>query len=576
MKTTFLRSSVVLIFAAAAARLLGTVSPASGDVVMRAMRDELARSVTQLQMENLPKPYFISYHIQQHRNQGTAAEFGSTTSQFDAKNRRLVVQVRVGTPALDNTNFQAGFGSTMTDVLGSPLSVDDDYAVLRRQIWLATDRAYKSAVEQLSRKKAALENKNRTDDTPDFSAQPPANLADVTPGAPIDLEVAGTLARELSAVFRELPGVATSAVRISSEDESTWYVNSEGSSFVREVGGVSLVASAGTQAADGAPINDAYEVFRRRWSELPAKSELVAAIRGLGLEVTNGREAAMIDPYNGPVLFEGQAAAELFGQVFAVHLVGRKPAVVDSSLPAGFGAEPENPFLDKLGARVLPDFLSVTDDPTATSVGGVPVVTATKVDDEGVPTAAVRLIENGRLKTLLVSRAPVRGVLASTGSLHGTTPLPTTLVVASSEGRDAAALKAELLKNVQQRNKPYGVIVRRIVGGGQAQAVIMSALRGNARVVNTVVAVKVFPDGHEEPLRNVQVAGLDATGFKDILASGSQPYVTVVPFRVAPIGGSNVVSIAVPSLLFEDVTLKKPAGQLTKPPIAKHPYFEKM
>lgn len=576
MKTTLFSS--LILAAALAGRAAQT--PAPDDTMMRAMRDELARSVAQLQMENLPKPYFISYAVQQHHMQSAAAEFGSTVGRSDSTYRRLVVQVRVGTPQLDNTNFRSAMPSYL-ETFGSQLSLDDDYATLRRQIWLATDKAYKAAVEQLARKKAALENKTDTDDTPDFSAQPATTTSDVEPAVSIDLDAAVALVRELSAEFRQQPAVATSNVRAVAEDESMWYVNSDGTSFVREKPMVGIMVAAATQAPDGGSIADHYQVFRHRWTELPAKAEIVTAIRALAEELTRQQEATMIEPYNGPVLFEGQAAAEVFAQAFAVNLVGRKVPVAEST-PMGMSmsslSNPENPFLDKLGARVLPESMTVIDDPTLKEFAGVPLLWSTKVDDEGVPTAPVHLVEKGRLKTLLVSRAPVRGVPASTGSLHGSMPSPTNLIVKSAEGLDAQALRAELLKNVQQRGKTYGVIVRRVGNPDQRfqAAAVISMLRGGRRVEPAIVAVKVFLDGHEEPLRNVEIAGVESAAFKEILAAGNEPYVTTMPFRVGILStGPNAISVAVPSLLFEDVTLKKPTGQIPKPPVSKHPFFDR-
>src|SRR6185436_11897113 len=159
---------------------------------------------SQLQLEGLEKPYFISYRMMDARAETVGAQFGSTVDRSESRGRSVAVEVRVGSPDLDNTNFPTGgFGGG-----GNPafsLATDDHYDVLRRQLWLATDRAYKQAVEQLSRKKAILQNRTRTDVLPDFSPQPPATITDLRPGKPLDLNQAEALARELSALFREAP-----------------------------------------------------------------------------------------------------------------------------------------------------------------------------------------------------------------------------------------------------------------------------------------------------------------------------------------------------------------------------------
>lgn len=559
MKTFFraFRPSLLALLASLPSAIFAMAGD-SQDAVMRAMRDELSRSMAQLQLENLEKPYFISYRVQDNRTQSVAAQFGSALGRNESLGRSVSVEVRVGSPALDNTNFQAGGFGGGGGTLGASLATDDNYDILRRQLWLATDRAYKQAVELLSKKKAVLQNKTRTDVLPDFSPQPPTTITDLRPGKPIDLNQAESLVRELSALFRDAPGVATSSVGLAAQEETTRYINSESGTFVRSEFQISFAASAATQAADGFPLDDHYRAYARTWETLPPKAALIAAVRDVGRRLGAQREASLLEQYNGPVLFEGQAAAEIFAQVFAPLLGARpRPVVENSGRGGGRGGGPvENPFLDKLGARVLPDIFTVTDDATLTEIGGVPVFGDARVDDEGVPTRSVALVEKGRLKTLLASRAPVRGVARSTGSLRGSNPVPSNLIVSVSDGLDAATLKTELLKLIEQRGKDYGIIVRRLGNQGLRSAPV-------------ALAVKIFPDGREEPLRNIEVAGIDAPAFKDILVAGREPYLHTASFR------GSMCTFAVPSLLFEDITLKKPAGEIGKPPIAKHPFFDR-
>jgi hypothetical protein len=385
------------------------------------------------------------------------------------------------------------------------------------------------------------------------------------------------LVRELSAVFRESPAVATSTVSLNAGRELTRYLNSEGTSFVRDGFIVGLDATAATQATDGSPLSDHFLLFRRSWSDLPPRADLLRALRELASRLTALKDAVLLEQYNGPVLFDGQAAAEIFSQVFAQRLVARKRPVTEGGPMEGFAASIENPFADKLGSRVLPDFMSVTDDPTVTRLGDAPLFGDDKVDDEGVPARAVKLVEGGRLKTLLVSRAIVRGVPKSTGSFQGSGPSPRSLIVSAADGLAPDVLKAELLRVVQQRGKEYGVIVRRLgdpLVGGPREAASPGGGDG-VRVEPAILAYRVFADGREELLRNVELGGMNVTLFKDILAAGQEPSVLTIPFRTAASRSAQVVSFAVPSLLFEDVTLKKPSGEIPKPQVAKHPYFDK-
>ncbi len=158
---------------------------------MKAMRDEMARSMKKLQLENLQKPYFIAYRAMENNSCGVEASFGAlTSSSCEAKpagTRRFGIEVRVGDYTRDNTNFFASTSSPLASLRvimsGNPggVPIDDNYDELRRQLWIGTDSAYKAALDLYARKKAALENRNRTDDAPDFSKEPAAKDSETAP-----------------------------------------------------------------------------------------------------------------------------------------------------------------------------------------------------------------------------------------------------------------------------------------------------------------------------------------------------------------------------------------------------------
>lgn len=566
-----------VLFLAASAR---AAAPAD-DPVLRAMRDELARATTQLRLEGGEPPYFAAYRVEDSISSRVAASFGALVSRDPSRplTRRASIELRVGTPALDQTSFAGGGvgGGTFS----TSLPIEDNYAELRRQLWLATDNAYKAAIERLSRKKAALQNRNRTDDTPDFTSEPPTQTTDSTPPRASEPTDTAALARELSAVFREFPAVANSSVSLSFEDSLVRYLNSEGTTYTHRESAVILVATAVAPAADGRSLQDHVLHIARSTNELPPKAELLAEVRLLGKNLTALRDAPLIETYNGPVLFEGAAATEVFAQVFAPQLTAVKLPVVENAR----GGPTGNPLMDRIGARVLPDFLDVTDDPTRAEFNGMPLFASEKIDDEGVPTRTVKLVEAGRLKALLTSRVPARGFLKSTGSRHGSGASPTNLLVTVREGLTADALKAELLKVAAQRNKDYAVIVREISSsafgssGGGGRGGRGGGQGGDSGAIEpAILAYKVFPDGREELLRHVDISGVTLSAFKDILAAGTEAKVRNLPLssaRAGGRGGAEIVSLAVPSLLFDEVTLKRPTGDLPKLPVAKHPYFDK-
>ncbi|MGA2038015.1 MAG: metallopeptidase TldD-related protein [Bryobacteraceae bacterium] len=550
--------------------LLAAALPAAAqdDVLMRAMRDEMARSMKELQLANLEKPYFIAYRATERDDTGVGASFGALSHSNSGRSRMFSAVVRVGDYKFDNTNFFSmnfGMGAEIqTAFLGNTeLPLDNDYKELRRQIWLATDSAYKKAVEDISKKRAALQNKNRDDDIPDFSHETPVTTIDIAPPVQVDRVKWEATVRALSALFRQAPEVYTSSVSLNAANTTIRYLDSEGFSYTRSHSAITFDAAASTQAPDGGQIEDSTWLYAHALAELPGDKELSARVVALGREVSGIRSAQRIENYNGPVLFEDDAAVQAFRLAFVPDLVGTHPVISD--MP-NQGGQAENPFLDKIGARVLPAFLSVTDNPTLAEFNGTRMAGFSKVDEDGLATRETRLVEKGILKTLLTSRDPVRGIEHSTGSRHAGQAAPSNIIVTCENGLSAADLRAKFMELVKERDLPYGILVRRM------------------RTGNTPLLIsKAFPDGHEEAIRGVQFVGLNTTAFKEIVAAGKDQHMLTVQYRpratpfLFSLGGEGwtPLSLAVPSLLFEDLTIRKARGATPNPPVAKHPFFDK-
>jgi hypothetical protein len=541
------------------ALLLPAPAPAADDVVMKAMRAELNRSMTQLQLEQLDKPYFISYRVQDRSSLDTSATFGALLSGDLMHARYLTVQVRVGDYQRDNSNFMTyppqANGLTETALL----PVDDDYLELRRHIWLATDAAYKEALEMLSRKRGALENRKARENLPDFSKEQPATALEPFSPVKMDLGQAEALVRNLSALFRQAPEIYTSSANLTISDTRSWYLNSEGSAVTEETSGATFVATAQTQATDGTMLPDWVMVSARSMEALPRESDLASQIGAMADRLTRLRRAPVVDRYNGPVLFDGASGGEVFSQVFAPKLLAMRAPASDNPQMEAYAGQGVSKLQDRLGSRVLPSFLSVVDDPMQVSYQGTPLVGSHAVDEEGVRARPTTLVENGFLKTLLNARDPVSGIPQSTGSFRTFGAQPSNLMLTVTEGVSKQELKEQLLSMMKQRNKEFGVIVR-----------------GVGREV-----YKVNPDGREELMRLGQFDGLDDGAFKDLAAASRDLAVYSIPYaayggRLYPgQTGAPLVSFVAPSLLFEDLTLKPATGELPRLPLSKHPYFDK-
>lgn len=560
-----------------------------GGVVMQAMRDELARSVAALQMDRLERPYFLSYRVDDVASARAVATFGALTDETSTRNRVLSIEVRVGSPDLDNTNFMPSRvgGSPATRTLTLPL--DDDYRELRRQLWLNTDAAYKHALETLAKKRAALKNRTR-EEIPDYGTEEAhTSFAGDAPPTPTPESLA-RLARELSALFREYPGVHESQARTSHAFTRSYYVNSEGTAFTQSRPSVVVEVLAKTQADDGMVLQD-FESFRAtRVMDLPARDVLTERITSMAKTLVARRNAAPAERYSGPVLFEGQAAAELFAQVLAPKLLAVRVPVAEDARMEGFTTTLRNPFEDKIGARVLPRGLSVRDDPTLASYAGEPLYGGYAVDDDGIPAAATPLIENGVLRALLTTRNPIAGVARSTGNrrMMGV-PLPSNLIVTAARGVPPSELAEEFGLLVEERGNDYGIVVRRLANPMTKldRSDAARTPRGEIAVDRLIRAYRVYPDGREEPIRKAELSGISESDFRDIVAVSETTtnytvaFVPTVAYSLAVTtaqygasAGQPAISIAVPDLLFEELTLRAAAGNTPLPPIATHPYFD--
>ncbi len=552
----------------------------------QALRDELERSMAELKLEELERPYYIAYQVQDVHTASAEASLGSLVASNSGHRRSLIVEVRVGSYEFDNTNFVAGpqFGGSQLSFRGpAPLPLGDDYREIRRQVWLATDAAYKSALEDLARKKSALENKTRTEELPDFTPAEPHDFRDPTPLEAPDPEA--DLVAELSARLKA-PEVFTSRVRYRASAVRTLYLDSEGTSYTRVVADVELSAVAATQAEDGMWLDDSMAFYGRRLEDLPEASAMGERLEAMAERLSDLRSAQLIDLYNGPVLFEPAAAAELFAQAFVPKLLARRrPVAGDERLAMMLERNDDEDFKDRLGARVLPRFLSAVDDPTASELDGQPLFGGFPVDDEGTLTAATSLIERGYLKTLLTDRTPVKGAEGSTGNRRAGGVAPSNLIFRVERGGFSdEELREELMTLVADRGAEFAILVRRLTNPEFTALHRSSRGRGRASGTSVVAAFQVYPDGREVLLRNVEISGLDARSFRDIVAASAASHVIHRPFRPVnpdPFAGRYyreipLISLATPAVLFEELTLKKPSREVPQLPAVPKPGLESL
>lgn len=571
--------ALCLLFVAVLAR--GQQPDRDADALLKAMRDEMARSTTQLKFNDLEKPYFIEYAVTEEESFGVSAAFGALVRSTHNRGRALKVQVRVGSYDLDNGDFISQSDFFSGGSFPTLLVIDDDYNALRHDLWLATDIAYKRALEQLSRKRAFVQNRVEDDEdkAPDFSREEAYAFIGPRQTIRFDQALWEKRAREWSNIFRQFPDIQQSSVSVTAHLVHKYLINSEGTVTRQPSVLVSVGVGATTQAIDGMRLSHFLPFYVTDLDQLPPPDEISRRVRQMAEDLTNLRIAPLLDTnYNGPVLLTGQASAEMFSQFLAPNLSGQRPPLAEQEQMRAAAAFSRSELAERLNQRVLPNFLSVFDDPKEQLKDGRTLIGAYDVDDQGVPARRVSLIEQGVLKNLLMSRRPRKGLLHSNG--HGRSSLfggasaqSGNLFIQASNGKSYEELKKQLMEMCRSQNLPWGILIKALneSGGGEgARGMTLSA---------PFLLYKVHvQDGREELIRGAAVSVSSIRALRDIAAAGNDAYILNRISSEAPsLLGSSIAprSIIAPSVLIEEMDVKRSAASQQKPAIITHPYFNK-
>lgn len=549
----------VLLVSASAGRSRAQESP-----ILSAMRDELTRSMSQLRMKDQPAPYYIEYEVEDRMMTRITARLGALVEDLWSPSRSLRVEVRVGDYAFDNSLFNAPVRSSGVIALSTDGStfapLDDDYDAMRRQIWVATDAAYKRAISLFARKKAAFQNRATADAPPDFS-QEKAEVR-VWPGVPAvraNHEWPDRV-RQLSAVFNGVHEIETSEVAVADTRGTRYYVNSEGTRVVSPIALASFRASAEARADDGMPVRDAYATVEKHLTDLPSMSRLMAGTRDLVNRVMAVRRAPLGEEYTGPVLIEGQAIAEIVGQALVPAMLARRPA--ETPNPNRSSQQPPlTPFATRVGLRVLAAPFSASDTPSLDEFEGRPVAGSYAVDDQGLRPKDVSLVEKGRLMTLLTGRTPLKGLLQSNGHWRNGMVQAGVFQLQSADSMPAAELRKSYVNLLKTQDKPFGYIVRVVanpadvpVGGGPSAGPLI------------LHAARITQDGDEQVVRGMRFAPIAPATFRDLLEASTER--ALHSYRVGP---GEAVSVIVPNVVFEELEVQRSQEVVQRPPVVPSP-----
>ena len=520
---------------------------AKGDGLLEALLTELDRSKAQLKMDQVQPPYFIEYRVNDVDDFSAEAAFGALRESQHGHYRVLRVVVRIGDYKQDSFYTRGEGESTI-------LPLDNDPIALRHQIWLATDDAYKSAGEALAEKQAELKRFSAdTSPIDDFAKSAPLIAVDPTVSLKLDEASWKRTLEDVTNLYRQYPDVqsVSASARFSAVNE--YLVNTEGSVTRCGKTTYSVQLNGAAQAADGMRLGRSPAYVVARMEELPSHNALMANSKNMLDTIVALRQAPIVEEeYRGPVLFSADAADDIVASLIGQNVVGRKPALGRPNRTTGA-------FATSYKARVLPNFLSVIDDPTLKDFQGKSLIGSYMFDSEGVKAQSVNTIENGTLTNYLMGRQPLRDFPASNG--HGRAgagmaagPNLGVLLLKSSEAQSPEDLKKKVTDMVKDQGKPYGYRVETLGQPGNTP-----------RLLYRVYA----NDGHEELVRGAVFNELDTRALRTaVIAAGNDPLVSNRP-------GGVPTTVISPSLLFDELEVKRADTSKDKlpeypaPPLAK-------
>ncbi len=554
------RTTLGILLASAATLAAPNSAQAPTPPVLTAMQQELDRSIATMGKSE-PSAYYISYTVADRQYAEVSGSNGALLSSSDTTARWLEVQTRVGDYKLDDTH-KVGERPSWTSP-GTTVSLDDDIPVLRREIWRETDRQYRAATEALIRVKTSQEVQVQTTEgsAPDFSKEKPH----VSIGPHVTLTVDRTpweqKVRDYTATFSKSPVVLNSIATFSALGMNQYQVNTEGTKLAFGQVHYRLELYVQSKAPDGMDINRYANFDWLDPKDAPDDKTVNATIAQLIKESTDLDKAPLVDPYAGPALLTGRAAAVFFHEVFGHRAEGFRQKDINEG----------QTFSSKVGEQIFPSFISIKDDPTESKVNGQMLLGNYAFDDEGVPAEDVHLVDNGVLKTFLMSRSPLTTIPESNG--HGRRQLgyvpvarQGNLIVTSSQTMTNAQLRQKLIELVKEQGKPFGLFIDDIAGGftftgrGQPQAFQVTPL----------VVYKVFPDGRpDELVRGVDIVGTPLVSLTKIVATGDTP--EIFNGYCGAESGSVPVSAVAPEILISEMEFSKKESATDKPPILPPP-----
>jgi TldD protein len=592
---------LVLMRSAAAA---AAQAPQDNDHTLQAMRDEMARAKTRLELKipNIDqpvRPYYVEYRLLDLELREVVAEFGTILSSTQTRNRFMNVVARVGSYKLDSSNFVSDDAFRGFIGPGGQVGIDRDYDSLRQDLWIATDQAFKEAVETYSRKQAYLSSLARQSDIDDFSKANPVQLIEPLQTPDWTSRNWEQEARETSATLRAFSEIQESRVTYYLVYATEYLLTSEGTEIRKNRHFAAIEAGMGTFGSDGVSQNHFYATYATRPADLPGVDAVRKGLNVTGTELMALRAAPLAQDYTGPVLFEARAASSLLAQVLGPAVNGARPPIsfspVMEQMLGNLGGKSD--WVGRLGARVLPTSVSVVDDPGAKDFHGAPLIGGYAVDDEGVRAQKVTLVDGGNLKNELMSRRPGPDFNETNGHgraafLNDAKPTMSDLFFTSTETHSAAELKKKFLDSCRAEKLAYCLVVREMDNPAlsllhqEDYSELLASYGGGAGTGDRLplVVYRVYPEtGREEMIRGSRIIGLNSRALRNLAGIGNDSFVfNYMQSQENGFAGTALgafgsarsglpASVVAPSLLFEELEVRGARGEAKRLPLLPPP-----
>ena len=527
------------------------------------MQGELHRAMASLGKAD-PASYYLSYAVADAHSVTIAGTAGSLIVSSETHRRQADVMMRVGSAALDNTHSQ----NRPSGIASGPLPLNHDPDAITRVLWQLTDREYEQASSTFLKVKTNQAVQSAEEDkSPDFSLETPqTHLDESRPQIAIDRKSWEDRVSRLSAGVLKYPHVYTSTVYLQFATDRSYLATSEGTALIRPGAISRLVIQGETRADDGMELLRVETFQAASPDQLPSETELKGKVDKIAADLKALRAAPVAEPYAGPALLSGRAAAVFFHEVLGHRLEGHRQR----------GDAEGQTFTKKVNQQVLPAFLSVTDDPTKKELGGVKLAGNYDFDDEGVPAAKVKAVENGVLKNFLMSRAPITDFGHSNG--HGRRQpglMPVgrqgNLIVTSTKTVKDSDLKQKFVEEIKKQGKPYGLYFEDIQGG----FTLTTRASPQAFQVIPVMVWRVYADGRpDELVRGVDIVGTPLLSLNNIILTGDTEQ--VFNGVCGAESGQVPVAAAAPAMLFSEIEVQKRAKGTQRPPLLPPPGFDEV